>query len=319
MSLSVVGVGQFPPAPLLSPEILIISAWSEIGGQFTQGSSFLPGNLRVTLFFEDNMITTTFDQCVMDLQVATMDAFDQYFSQPLLSFIWALIPTRTGKLADLIMQSIIIYRLSNSRTFIFNIPQGYPPAITNPKHNGEIGYGPKYQPTYTSPLIQKVRDTPKGAYYLLSDPIAEPNYLVTIQNYIYGLMYQLIAYMDAVKFTAFAWIEQKKENLSLEGYTTTKKQTFQHWNTSEIGKAGKYLLYVGDRPVPNLEQSVVAKGLWKEASAWVGQGVTKSVGYADDITSLGMIALHTKRLYNYKWYFMYKFENITTTKLTLGK
>jgi hypothetical protein len=280
------------------------------------------------MFFSGNMITTTLDQCARDLQVATMDAFDQYFSQPLLSFIWALIPTRTGKLADLIMQSILIYRLSNSRTFIFNIPQGYPPAITNPKHNGEIGYGPKYNPTYTSPLIQKVRDTPKGAYYLLSDPIAEPNYLVTIQNYVYGLMYQLLAHMEAVKFIAYAWIEQKQQYLNLTGITTPTNQSKLQWMQVDPNYTGSLpitsnLNYTGPTPTINLEQLRTMENLW-DTAMWYPPTGHRGVGYGmeslgEETTSLGdLIRMTQKRTHRYRWMFTIGLTT-TITKYTLDK
>jgi len=293
-----VGVKPNAPDPIFGSEPKIIPAWNEIDGQFTQGSSFLPINLRVTMFFDENMITTTLEQCAKELQVAVMDAFDQYFSPSMLSFIWALIPTRSGKLADLIMQSILIYKTQNSRTFIFNIPQGYPLAITNPKHNGEIGYGKKYIPTYTSPLINKIQDTSKGAYYLLSDPIAEPNYLVTIQNYIFSSMYQLVTYLTAMKWSGSVWIKQETVAASIRGTTTTKNQTDISSNPTNF-------------TVP-LSTLSTAKDLWED-QLWMslkGEGEVKN--------QIGSVILYTQRLARYKWSFSIIFP-ATVTKMTLGK
>lgn len=286
-----VGIRPNAPDPIYGSEPKVIPAWNEIESQFSQGPSFLPSSLRVTMFFGGNMITTTLEQCARELQVATMDAFDQYFSQPLLSFIWSLIPTRTGKLADLIMQSILLYRSSNSRTFIFNIPQGYPPTITNPKHNGEIGYGPKYTPTYTSPLIQKVRDTPKGAYYLLSDPIAEPNYLVTIQNYIFSSTYQLLSYLNATKWYGYVHFRVDQIYVHLFGQTTTKNQHAMIF----IDINGK-TIKENDIGI-SLDSLAKSKDLWED-NHWASQ-----IGQGEQSSIIGDLSLFTKRNTRYLWNF----------------
>ena len=99
--------------------------------------------------------------------------------------IQPFVPVRTGKLLDFIMKTMNLNRSSYGNYdfwtwFTYGWPADRPWIIFNPKHQPpETGYGylKGYQLSFESliPNIHILYDTPKGALYLLNDPLSRQN------------------------------------------------------------------------------------------------------------------------------------------------
>jgi len=94
------------------------------------------------------------------------------------------VSVRTGKLLDTLLNSLVVQMVANTLVVSVIAPAGYPTVITRPANIGEVGWGPKYTPMNNIPNRQIIRETPKGAYYLLNDPEAVSDYNVLLQTYI---------------------------------------------------------------------------------------------------------------------------------------
>jgi len=93
-----------------------------------------------------------------------------------------IVPLRSGKLQDQIFQnSYLSIKYSNTSVTLgcfFMTPNDRPKIIKNPQHNGAVGWSYEYNilhPQFVKATV--VRRTKKGAYFILDDPSAEPNYL----------------------------------------------------------------------------------------------------------------------------------------------
>jgi len=99
-----------------------------------------------------------------------------FFNKIIRNLLYRVVPVRTGKLLDKMLQTLRIEYIGNILHVSTLIPGGYPVIIRNPRHVNEIGYGPKYEPINPIPNRNVLRHTKKGAYYLLNDPSAEESY-----------------------------------------------------------------------------------------------------------------------------------------------
>jgi len=88
------------------------------------------------------------------------------------------VPVRTGKLLDSLLNTLNVKKVGNMLVVGANPPTGYPVIIVNPAHFGnKVGYAyGKFEPSTTITNRALVRETPKGAYYLLNDPDAIGDY-----------------------------------------------------------------------------------------------------------------------------------------------
>lgn len=89
----------------------------------------------------------------------------------------ARVPVRSGRLLDTLLKTLVVEIIGDNIVFNTSPPVGYPPLIKNPAHRGEVGWGRKYKPIQTIANRHVIRETSKGAYYLLNDPSAISDYM----------------------------------------------------------------------------------------------------------------------------------------------
>ena len=106
-----------------------------------------------------------------------------FFRKRLRELLYRTVPVRSGKLLDTMLNNLTVDIIGDTLHVGTTTPAGYPLIIPSPLHAGEIGYGKKYTPTNPIPNAVKLRDTVKGAYYLLNDPESEGNYTKLIGMY----------------------------------------------------------------------------------------------------------------------------------------
>jgi len=129
---------------------------------------------------EFNQIITTI---VDDVNQRLKDLVPQ-FRKLIRALMRRVVPVRTGKLLDTMLNNLRVDFNKDTLTISTILPSGYPVIIQNPAHTGQIGYGyGKYKPTNVIKNRVVIRETPKGAYYLLNDPTAEGNYLRILEQY----------------------------------------------------------------------------------------------------------------------------------------
>ena len=108
------------------------------------------------------------------------------------STLYRVIPVRSGKLLDAFLQTLTIVVTRKYMTISALIPPEYPQTIQNPKHFGEEGWGPKYEPLNPIPNRVVIRATKdgkgKGNIYLLNDPYAESEYQAILGTYIFPII-----------------------------------------------------------------------------------------------------------------------------------
>jgi hypothetical protein len=104
------------------------------------------------------------------------------------AYIQNVVPLRSGKLQDQLFQNSYMqlsFGLNTVTLAVYFIPPNdRPVVIQNPAHNGGVGWAYTYNilnPQYVKAHI--VKATAKGAYYLLDDPTAAPNYLQELNRY----------------------------------------------------------------------------------------------------------------------------------------
>lgn len=102
--------------------------------------------------------------------------------QSIIQFCADVVPQRTGKLLDKIIESISIMVTTNGISVTVNQPTDYPNIISGSSHDGEIGYGPKYNTTYGDQIV--IRNTKSGAYYMLHDTMALDDYMTAIEAFV---------------------------------------------------------------------------------------------------------------------------------------
>ncbi len=142
----------------------------------TQGSAIVGVTKSVNdLFFQ---IEKKMNQAVIDNQAEILARVK--------TIMYAAVPVRSGKLLDTMLNNLTII-VRNGVIHVSTItPEGYPVRIINPRHRGEIGYSyGKYTPKHKIPNVHKIRDTKKGAYYLLNDPSAIEDYMSVMGRYLY--------------------------------------------------------------------------------------------------------------------------------------
>jgi len=105
------------------------------------------------------------------------------FKQKIRLLLRKIVPVRTGKLLDTMLNNLRVEIIDNLLHISTVLPSGYPISIINAAHVMGIGYGPKYTPTNTILNRAVLRETPKGAYYVLNDPSAEGNYSRILGTY----------------------------------------------------------------------------------------------------------------------------------------
>lgn len=106
--------------------------------------------------------------------------YEQGFNELVRKDLAAYTPVRTGRLLDTLLNNLRTEVTDGRIRFTTDRPPGYPQLIQNPQHSYEIGWGPKYEPTNPIKNRLVLKNTPKGAYYVLNDPLAIPDYMSII-------------------------------------------------------------------------------------------------------------------------------------------
>lgn len=110
----------------------------------------------------------------------------------MITTLYKTVPVRTGRLLDTILQTLRIDMFGNTLTLHAVVATGYPLVIRNPKHSGQIGWGPMYFPKHPIPNRVILRTTKKGAYYILNDPTAVGEYTTILKTYVFPMVRDII-------------------------------------------------------------------------------------------------------------------------------
>jgi hypothetical protein len=175
-----------------------------------------------------NLVNTSLDGINDEIQNAVSDLVSQTMGPRLLQDIHQFIPTRSGKLYDELIQfsKVMVERsqMGLRFTFFIHTPQNYPLLIENPKHSGQIGWGYRHDAVYLSPLVNKLRDTEKGAYFLLNDPQAESDYISIFTLYMSELMFQMLLMAESTPWRGTTTMPfEIAPDITVSGQITTKR------------------------------------------------------------------------------------------------
>ena len=108
-----------------------------------------------------------------------------FFKYIVTDMLQRFVPVRTGKLLDNLLNTLRVEYIGHTVIVSAVTPTGYPIIIKNPAHYGSIGYGyGHYEPINSIRNRIKLRDTPKGGYYLLKDSEAIGDYQAILENFV---------------------------------------------------------------------------------------------------------------------------------------
>ena len=117
-----------------------------------------------------------------------------FFRRAIRNLLRGAVPVRTAKLLDTMLNTLHIEYIAETLHVSALLPEGYPLVIENPKHSGQVGYGPKYTPTNVIANRRVIKETKKGAYYALNDPTAIGNLQAIFTELIFPLIRDYIPY-----------------------------------------------------------------------------------------------------------------------------
>lgn len=133
------------------------------------------------------------DEALKHIKIASMDI--QQFLQQLFAAFQRYIPKRSGKLIDQVLNNSIVKLRNTANGINYEITiwksDEHPYPITNPRHNGQIGWTKPWVAKNTIP-ISVIRTTNKGMYVLLQDPEAQEAYADFLMQLAPQLLYQTI-------------------------------------------------------------------------------------------------------------------------------
>jgi hypothetical protein len=168
---------------------------------------------------KDNLnVSFDFNAAIDQINIRMLSQVESIIAQ-LYALALRILPKRSGKLIDqFVNYSTLDYDpTGNGLRFSVTtvLPIEYPKIIPHSQHSGQQGFAPLY-PLINPIPVQIIKTTPKGAIYLLNDPMARDNYesefAMEANQIIYQYIYNaLIGYKLTLIFTSE--IQQKISGL----------------------------------------------------------------------------------------------------------